>query len=204
MSCGSEKPGPADSERIEMPDDENPAELVNEWQPCRRSPDRIGVSLSGGGHRAALFAAGALAAVVDARLADRVSWVAAASGGSLAAGLVEVHGGLGSFASGRELATAALAAVRVGSGFGRKTRRLVSLATARRMERFISATWLRGRNIDLDQLSSTGPLMVVIAVDLLSLQPVYLSRLGVLLASRDVVEVRAGVHLLGGPSRDSR
>src|SRR5262245_888173 len=43
----------------------------------------IGVALSGGGHRAALFGLGALLALVDLRLNRQVSYISSVSGGSI-------------------------------------------------------------------------------------------------------------------------
>ncbi|MEU2744165.1 patatin-like phospholipase family protein [Streptomyces sp. NPDC007095] len=44
----------------------------------------IGVSLSGGGHRATLFSLGALLALVDLGLQEKVRWISSVSGGSIA------------------------------------------------------------------------------------------------------------------------
>ncbi len=49
---------------------------------------RIGVALSGGGHRAALFGLGALLYLVDAGKNREVSSIASVSGGSLTTGVV--------------------------------------------------------------------------------------------------------------------
>lgn len=68
----------------------------NMWEPSRPEPESIGVSLSGGGYRAALFGLGALLAIVDGQVGDRVRWVASVSGGSLASALVASGGGLAS------------------------------------------------------------------------------------------------------------
>jgi len=46
-------------------------------------PEHIGVALSGGGHRAAVFAVGALLAIVDRRLNRHVGQIASVSGGSI-------------------------------------------------------------------------------------------------------------------------
>ncbi|MEN3271893.1 MAG: Lysophospholipase catalytic domain [Actinomycetota bacterium] len=46
------------------------------------SKGSIGLSLSGGGYRATLYAAGAIAALCDADLWPKVVWVASVSGGS--------------------------------------------------------------------------------------------------------------------------
>ena len=54
------------------------------WPSFRSVPDRgVGVCLSGGGHRAALFGLGALLYMVDAGLNTRVRSIASVSGGSL-------------------------------------------------------------------------------------------------------------------------
>src|SRR5690242_8786790 len=50
----------------------------------------IGVSLSGGGHRATLFGLGALLAIVDSGLHEKVAWISSVSGGSLANSKVAV------------------------------------------------------------------------------------------------------------------
>lgn len=55
----------------------------------------MGVSLSGGGHRAALFSLGALLAVGECTDTFRVAWVSSVSGGSMANGLLLRAGGLG-------------------------------------------------------------------------------------------------------------
>jgi hypothetical protein len=47
-------------------------------------PDRLALSLSGGGYRATLFAAGALLAVADSEMRTRVTSVSSVSGGSIA------------------------------------------------------------------------------------------------------------------------
>jgi predicted acylesterase/phospholipase RssA len=49
---------------------------------------RIGVALSGGGHRASLFAAGAMMYLVDARKNTEITSVASVSGGSLTNGFI--------------------------------------------------------------------------------------------------------------------
>ena len=54
------------------------------WSSFSSVPDRgVGVCLSGGGHRAALFGLGALLYIVDAGLNSRVRSIASVSGGSL-------------------------------------------------------------------------------------------------------------------------
>jgi predicted acylesterase/phospholipase RssA len=55
------------------------------------TPAHIGISLSGGGHRATLFSMGALLAVVDAGLNGSVRWISSVSGGSLANAVVATH-----------------------------------------------------------------------------------------------------------------
>lgn len=52
----------------------------------------MGVALSGGGHRAALFAAGALLGIVDAGEQTRTVSIASVSGGSLTNGLIAADG----------------------------------------------------------------------------------------------------------------
>lgn len=55
-------------------------------------PDgKIGVSLSGGGYRATMFALGALTAIHDAGLWDRVCWISSVSGGSFASAAAAVR-----------------------------------------------------------------------------------------------------------------
>jgi Patatin-like phospholipase len=49
---------------------------------------RIGVALSGGGHRATVFGMGALLALIDARLNEEVVSISSVSGGSIANGVV--------------------------------------------------------------------------------------------------------------------
>jgi hypothetical protein len=49
---------------------------------------KLGIALSGGGHRASVWGVGVLAAVVDARLGDRVASVSSVSGGSITNGVV--------------------------------------------------------------------------------------------------------------------
>jgi predicted acylesterase/phospholipase RssA len=49
----------------------------------KRTTTNIGVSISGGGHRATLFGMGALLALTDCGLNDRVRWISSVSGGSL-------------------------------------------------------------------------------------------------------------------------
>ena len=56
----------------------------------------MGVSLSGGGHRATLFSLGALLAVAECTDTFRVAWVSSVSGGSMANGVLLRAGGLGS------------------------------------------------------------------------------------------------------------
>ena len=55
----------------------------------------MGVSLSGGGHRATLFSLGALLAVAECTETFRVAWVSSVSGGSMANGVLLRAGGLG-------------------------------------------------------------------------------------------------------------
>ncbi len=65
--------------------------------PGREQPDTrptMGVSLSGGGHRATLFALGALLAVSECNDSYRVAWVSSVSGGSVANGVLLRAGGL--------------------------------------------------------------------------------------------------------------
>ena len=57
---------------------------MNGTQELHTSPARIAVALSGGGHRACLFALGALLYLADAGLGARVTSIASVSGGSLA------------------------------------------------------------------------------------------------------------------------
>ena len=61
----------------------------------------MGVSLSGGGHRATLFSLGALLAVSECASTFRVAWVSSVSGGSIANGVLLRAGGLGAPASDR-------------------------------------------------------------------------------------------------------
>jgi hypothetical protein len=61
----------------------------------------MGVSLSGGGHRATLFSLGALLAVSECADTFRVAWVSSVSGGSIANGVLLRAGGLGSPSSDR-------------------------------------------------------------------------------------------------------
>jgi hypothetical protein len=66
--------------------------------PGRQNPDlrpTMGVSLSGGGHRATLFSLGALLAVSECAGTFRVAWVSSVSGGSIANGVLLRAGGLG-------------------------------------------------------------------------------------------------------------
>jgi predicted acylesterase/phospholipase RssA len=51
----------------------------------------IGVSLSGGGYRATLFAMGAFLALYDAELWTKIRWIASVSGGSFASGAIATH-----------------------------------------------------------------------------------------------------------------
>lgn len=70
--------------------------------PTRVEPDErptMGVSLSGGGHRAALFSLGSLLAVGECTSTFRVVWVSSVSGGSMANGVLLRAGGLGSSTS---------------------------------------------------------------------------------------------------------
>jgi hypothetical protein len=55
-------------------------------EPPRKPPDGIGVALSGGGHRAALFALGVLWYPADAGKNRSVTSIASVSGGSLTNG----------------------------------------------------------------------------------------------------------------------
>jgi predicted acylesterase/phospholipase RssA len=55
---------------------------------------RLGLALSGGGHRAACWAAGAVLGVVDAGVADDVVSIASVSGGSIANGVIASGGDL--------------------------------------------------------------------------------------------------------------
>lgn len=59
-----------------------------------RDRARIGVALSGGGHRASLFAAGALLGLVDASLQTRLVSISSVSGGSITNGIVAASGDL--------------------------------------------------------------------------------------------------------------
>lgn len=65
---------------------------VTEQANVERVAPRIGVALSGGGHRAAVWGAGALLGLVDAGVNDRVVSVASVSGGSIANGLASARG----------------------------------------------------------------------------------------------------------------
>ena len=56
---------------------------------------KISVALSGGGHRAALFSAGALLALTDAGVNQQVDVLASVSGGSITNGLVARSGDFG-------------------------------------------------------------------------------------------------------------
>lgn len=58
----------------------------------QRDGDSLGIALSGGGHRAALFAAGALLGVVDAGEQAQTLSIASVSGGSLTNGLIAADG----------------------------------------------------------------------------------------------------------------
>src|SRR5262245_8127179 len=55
---------------------------------------RLGVALSGGGHRAACWGAGALLGLVDAGVGADVASVSSVSGGSIANGVVALGGDL--------------------------------------------------------------------------------------------------------------
>jgi hypothetical protein len=57
-----------------------------------REIDSISVALSGGGHRAALFAVGALLGLVDGGLSPRVRAISSVSGGSITNGLLASRG----------------------------------------------------------------------------------------------------------------
>ena len=59
----------------------------------------IGVALSGGGHRATVFGLGALLALVDQRLNERVESISSVSGGSIANGIAAVGPDYGTVAS---------------------------------------------------------------------------------------------------------
>lgn len=170
---------PAVGRRREVHRSEDPVAqhlLINYWQPPGNPPARIGVSLSGGGHRAALFAAGALAALIDARLADRVQWIASASGGSLVSGQVAAAGGI--LASGSaDLARCAIEAATAPLLLHRILRRpWAALRPGSLIERRIDRLWLGGSEVRLTSLSPGIPRHVFVAVDLGALAPVYFSQ----------------------------
>jgi len=64
----------------------------HESDQASQSPPTVGISLSGGGHRAALFGLGALLAVVDSGLNASTCWIASVSGGSMANALALSNG----------------------------------------------------------------------------------------------------------------
>jgi hypothetical protein len=152
--------------------------IVNEWQPPRELPESIGISLSGGGHRAALFAIGALVAVIDAGLVDRVVWIASASGGSLTSGYVAARGGLRAVAidPSRMIADAVRVCSRRGGTLARPPLRVLpTLRPGRIVEAALIKSWLRD-NPRLVDLRSDDAEHVFLAVDLGSLEPVLASR----------------------------
>ena len=53
--------------------------------------ERLGVALSGGGHRAAVFSLGALLYMVDARVSPNVTTISSVSGGSLLNGYLALQ-----------------------------------------------------------------------------------------------------------------
>lgn len=138
---------------------------LNLSQPSRPQPQSIGVSLSGGGYRATLFGLGALWAIVDGRVGDRVHWVASVSGGSLASALA---------ASSGALATGSVT-------FESLVRRAIASAAAggkNITKAGIERSWLGSarRGVYLRDLCvRTTTQHVFIAVDLLTRQPAFFS-----------------------------
>lgn len=142
----------------------------------------VGLALSGGGYRAAAFAAGAIAALVDGDVWKEVRWVSSTSGGSFAniaaARLLPDDGG-------PEAATHFLTEVRrsLRRPFGllRGWRRATSsvrppTSVAEWYEASIASAWLRGeRGIRLGELPPRNRTHVLVALDLAGLSPVYLS-----------------------------
>ena len=151
--------------------------LLNEWQPKREPPATVGISLSGGGHRAALYAAGAIAAVVDAGLAASVAWFASASGGSLSSGYVLSHGGLANLSSdvdGFVEAALAICTRRLGSAARVSVPALIAQGPGASLEHSLTKLWLQGTS-SLESFSAFPSQHIFLAVDLESLQPAYLS-----------------------------
>jgi len=152
--------------------------VTNEYQPQPNPPDSIGISLSGGGHRAALFAAGAVLAVIDAGLADRVQWIASASGGSLTSAYILAHGGLVNIAADPDSFARSVLSIcnrRAGS-FGRLSfLELARAAPGKALEHSLTRIWLHA-DAPLKSFNCPGPEHVFLAVNLGVLQPVYISR----------------------------
>lgn len=152
---------------------------TSDWQGEPNPPGRIGVSLSGGGHRAALFSAGAIAALIDAGLADEVVWIASASGGSLLNGLLATSGGMNGADPDRLVRSTLAATTTDPSSRLAWLRSCATYASSKLMERRIDRIWLGGNQVDIASCSAasgtSGAHHVILAVDLCSLQPVYLS-----------------------------
>ena len=142
----------------------------------------IGVSLSGGGYRATLFAAGAVAALADGQVWDQVKWVASVSGGSFvnaAAGL-ELPDAPAAPAVDRFLR---IVAERVARrlwpiALPQRTSRIRGLAlVARSYDAGIRRHWVgaAGGAVPLANLQHPGRTHAFLAVDLATLSPVVLS-----------------------------
>lgn len=136
----------------------------NFWEPPRAEPESIGVSLSGGGYRAALFSLGALLAIVDGRVGERVRWVASMSGSSLANALIA--SGVGLTATQSEVADL----VRQGIAAAGRSMSIT--------KRGVSRFWVRNaqRDVLLRDMDGGSTEHVFVAVDLLTRQPAYFSR----------------------------
>lgn len=158
--------------------------VYNEIQgPNELAEVTIGVSLSGGGYRATLFAAGAIAALTDAGLWSQVRWVASVSGGSFAnaAAALELSSSPQRADVDAFLRSVALRCERRGSLVGApvRTRGMRGPAVvARAYQAGIDRHWLglhRGAPRRLVDLQRDDRVHAFLAVDLATLQPVFLS-----------------------------
>lgn len=158
--------------------------LYNEIQGPNELVDAsIGVSLSGGGYRATLFAAGAIAALADAGLWRQVKWVASVSGGSFANAVAALH--LPSVPQRREtenfLRLTAERTAKRGSlvSLPRTARGIRGPAiVARAYQAAIDRHWLglhNGAPRRLVDLQRPDRMHAFLAVDLATLAPVFLS-----------------------------
>lgn len=156
-------------------------------------PGKIGISLSGGGHRASMFALGAATAVHDSGLWPNVRWIASVSGGSFANGAIARH--LPSHAT----TTDVDAVLRRATDIVCKVGALVGLTSrpatgddvgvvGRLFERGIAKRWLAADGttlVRLQDVATPDRVHVFMAVDLATLLPVFISDRGLFASGLD-------------------